>query len=102
MTANEIIEKKYTELLKYCAINKLHGYENTTGFKSSEDKDLMHDIMINFISKNENIEFATLDEGYNQLKTEFLGEMNFQKKDKKNRLNFIELRILPDKPNENE
>ena len=58
--------------------------------------------MLNFISKNKDIEFATIEDGYTKLKTEFLGEMNYQKKDKKNRLNFIELRILPDKPNEDE
>ena len=96
MKVNDIINLKYTCLLKLCQKNTVHEYENTTGFKSFEDVDLLHDVILNFIIKNKNTNFESLNIGFQKLKSEFLAERNFQKMDKPTRIKFCQLKILSD------
>jgi len=96
MKINDIITLKYNTLLKLCQKNTVHEYENTTGFKSFEDVDLLHDVILNFIIKNKNTEFSTIEIGFQKLKSEFLAERNYQKMDKPTRIKTCELKYLLD------
>ena len=83
MNINEVLIVKYEDLKNQCALNIISSIQNTSGIKDFEQLDLLHTLILRWLKKYKNTEFTSIDDAYNILKTEFLGEKNHYGKMKK-------------------
>lgn len=91
MTINQILTNRYNDLKKLCKSNTIMQVQFSSGLKDIEDIDLLNTLCIRWINKYQNTELEP--EIFNQLKTEFLGERNFQTKEKPNQFRFFPLKL---------
>jgi hypothetical protein len=97
MNINDIIQKKYYEFAKYNEKNIIKRTEiQDEQLSDVEDEDLMHSILIRLLKKFAGIEFEDLETGFETVKDEYFKIRHFAKKQKSNRLDYIELKILPE------
>jgi len=96
MKIDEIIKLKYCDLANLCKKNIIKRIEITdsSSFKDIEEIDLLHTMIIKWLRTKKDIEFDSLEIGYQQIRKEFLGEKNiYSKIPKPNTLSFVELVI---------
>lgn len=92
MNINDIIIYSYPKLLKFCKKNVIEQVQKHQRFNYIEEEDFLQDFVIIWLKKYKVNQFQSLNDGYIQLRIEFLGEKNiYQKKHKENTIYFYPL-----------